>query len=297
MAIGAMLDRAVAFYVRNFVTLNAAYAFAWVPIIALQLLILPDLTAPLPSSADGDAQARILATLSRQMSAGGGVALIAALITPVGANALLVTAAGILDGSPVALGTAVGRGVRRWVPAVVALVLLLLLFGIVGSIAFFVPAAAVGLVVAGTAALSVPMSWIVGVPLGVAAVAFWLVLLAFMYIALGMCLVVVPLEEGNPVRAIGLALERTFDPHLRRRTLLVGLAYGAVQLVGLYALIGLAAVLAAVTHLTVPAALLGALGQSVMSALLLLFMLFYTRDVRVRREGVDLLAAVAEPAT
>ena len=128
---------------------------------------------------------------------------------------------------------------------------------------------------------------------------FALVLLlgfALVNVAFELSSVSVALEENNPIRAMGNGWRRAFDRALRRRTIGVALAYAAVELVGSTALLAVSALLQALTHVALLQAVVSAIGQIVIAGVLGVFMVVYARDVRLRREGYDLLRAASEPA-
>jgi hypothetical protein len=305
LTIGELLDRAITLYTRRFVALFAAYALVWIPLLVLNSLAHHDTLGlfgdlqrlfTLPAS-DVASRTKILREINAATSLNGwaGVTLaVSAIVVPLGNNAVLLTAAGFLNGVPVSLGVALRRAVQLWVPAIVVTLLAvgigIVVFGI-AMIGLFLLAFAIGLL----AVASKVAALVLGVVFGIGGLLIAAILAAVIYVIMGMGYVGLVLEQPNPFRAIGLALRRCLDRRLLTRTILVGLAYGAVQFVGIYAFVGLGLVTSELLHLSALYVLFVTGGGAVLNILLLVFMLLYTRDVRVRREGADLLQAAGTP--
>ena len=190
LTIGELLDRAITLYVRKFGALLAPYCAVWGAGLACSAFVL---------------------------GVTGKFALIAVPATLIANNAVIVTAAALLDGAAPVLRAAVSRGARLWLRTLAAVVLLGLVACTIVLVAGF------------------------GVALNV---------------AVAVALVSVVVEDANPLRAVDHALQRTFDSKVP-----------AVDLACVWG------------------------GGLLLTPLVLAFMLLYARDVRVRREGTDLLRA------
>ncbi len=107
--------------------------------------------------------------------------------------------------------------------------------------------------------------------------------------------VAVVTELANPMNAISTALRRAFGRGMKRRTIVGGLVVFAVSQVGTLPLLALGALAATTTHVdALYFAIIGA-GSVVLEGLVAAFVIVFAVDVRVRREGLDILAAEAPP--
>jgi len=295
--VGRIAGHAIRLSVRRFVPLFAAGAVVWLPLAIVQAFTLVDL-GPIDwralfaaAAAQHPPSAELQAELARLHRAGDPTMLLSAMLTPLGNVAVIVTAAGFVDGAPVALSLALRRAARLWVPALVVALLfeamtivimavaavILAVLAVAGfflAFAIFHPNAA-SLVVASAV---IPM------------LAAFAILFAIAFVS-GMAYVALAVEDPNPIRAVASALRRALDRPLFRRTMFVGIGYGAIQLV-----VGVAFTVAwlsgAFMHSGPIVAVTATLGGSMLSVVLLVFVLLYTRDIRFRREGADVLLAV-----
>lgn len=305
MTIGEILDRAISTYVRRFVPLFVILAITVVPAALIQLLAAPAVghmnalfaqMNQLPVS-DSVNRNRLLAQALGSFNAGTFAAVFVVgpvLLYPFSRTALIVFANAVLDGTPVSIATAFRAALRRWLPQNVtalaflvivgaAFLALIVAYAIVIVLVFL--AASHQRMVAGAAAVIVTIPFLLAV----------FALYALLNVAWELASVSVALEEPNPFRSIGNGLRRTFDRSLRRRTIGVSLAYLAIELIGMSALIAAGTLLASLLHQQLVSDVFSAVAQILISGVLATFMVVYSRDVRLRREGSDLLLAASEP--
>jgi hypothetical protein len=305
MSIGEILDRAITTYVRRCLPLFVILAITVVPVTLLQLTVAPgfthmsDLFAQMNRLPVGDTVDRNR-LMSEAFGSINGASVFALFILwpvilfPLTRNAIYTYADGLLENAPVSIGAAYGASVGRWVAQIVVVVgyfsmacvigfAAIVIFGLIGALVF----AAAGRGTGGAVALLVVL-----VP---SVLALWLGF-ALLNVAFELSSVSVALEENNPIRAMGNGWRRAFDRALRRRTIGIALAFSAVEIVGSLALLAVSALLQSLTHLALLQAVVSAIGQIVISGVLGVFMVVYARDVRLRREGYDLLRAASEPA-
>jgi hypothetical protein len=305
MSIGEILDRAISTYVRRFIPLFAILAITVVPTALFQLMAAPGIEhmnalfaemnrLPVSDMLDRN---RLLTQALGSLNFGALSAMFIVgpvLLYPFSRTALIVFANAVLDDAPVTIATAFRASVGRWLPqnvtalgylviAAVAFFIVIVAYVIVILLVFL--AASRQSVVAGTAAI------IVSIPFFL----FMFVLYALINVAWELSCVSVALEEPNPVRAIGNGLRRSLDPALRRRTIGIALAYLAIEVIGIGALAGAGAFVGSLLHQQFVSEVFSAGAQIVITGVLSTFMVVYSRDVRLRREGSDLLLAASEP--
>jgi hypothetical protein len=302
---GELLDRAVTLFVRNFVPIITVLAVVIVPIVVLQALIAPK-------------SGQVFADMARVFSAAGNrgatQAATAALTRDSGSSGLsfLLSAAGIVGrllmwsaviafiatmyaGSRITFGQAYRIGVQRWLPQVVvalaysvlgavtavplliAYLLVVILIGILAGFNQFIPAVVVG-VIGGLIVLT-----------GFAVVLSWV----FMMYELASVAVVT--ETSNPITAIGTGLRRGFARGMRVRTIVGGLIVFVVSYVGLLPLLAVAITLTAMTHIDALYFAIVGVGSVLLEGIVAAFVVVYATDIRVRREGFDIIAAEPPP--
>ena len=302
--IGETLDRAISVYVRHFVPLFAILAIVTVPVAIVQALTQPDLSslirevgqsAALPA---GDVAGR--ARLARELGATGPasawsalIILLSAVFSPLAATALIRFVSAVVAGAPLTVGAAYRGALARWLPQLVVGVAFV---GLTFVVTFAIGLAAVLLfvVVALIAAGSKGAAAIVGVVIFLGVGLVFAIVAAPIYLAWQQAAVSIAIEETNPVRAIGNGLRRTFDRRWFRRSLLVALAIGAISVISGIAFLTVGALFEVVFHVGPLAVLIASLGQIATQGLVLVFVVLYARDVRIRREGVDLLFAAGD---
>ena len=305
--IGEILDRAIATYVRRFLPLFVILALVMVPIAVVESLFTPGLThlvemltqlGRVPPGHPAESQ-RILQEFQRGSGTAAPVFLMyvaQGLLIPLADTALVIFAAAALDGVPVTIGSAYRAGVARWLPQIAVGVAFLAMLG-VAFVAFFVATVLAALAIAGLFALSHVIGIVLGIVIGIVAFAAFVVVVAIANVAWLMAMVSIAVEEPNPARAIGRSLRRTFDRLMFKRTIALGFAILAIGLFGSLAFVSFSAALAFVTHSDAVSALVSASGGVAIGGVSTLMVLVYVRDLRLRREGSDLLLlATGEPA-
>jgi hypothetical protein len=307
LTVGEILDRAISTYVRRCLPLFVILAITFVPVALIQLAALPgfthmnDLFAQmnrLPPQDVADRN-RLFGEAFRSFNFGAVFAMFVlgpVVLFPLSRNAVIAFTDAALDGVPTSIGAAYRVSFARWLPqivtgvgyfvifCVVAVMICLVLFVVIAVLAF---------------AIGVRNSTAIGVTvivLLIPSVAAMLLGFALINVAFELASISVALEEPNPVRAIGTGWRRAFDRALLRRTIGVAAAYLAVETLGMGALFAAGALLQSLAHVMVLQTIVSAIGQIFISGVLLVFMIVYARDVRLRREGLDLLHAASAPS-
>jgi hypothetical protein len=303
---GEMLDRAITLFVRRFAAIVAVLAVVSVPLIVLQALAAPHAAhvfgdlARVFSAAGNPAASRAAADAIAADDRTGPVTVIvllaAAIVRPLMWCALVTVLAAAYAGVQTSIGDAYRFALRRWFP----LILVSLTFAVLGGFAA-VPIIIVYLlvllaVVAFSAlhyTVALVIVGVVGVLLviGLAAVIGALVLMAYELSA-----VAVVTETASPVEAIGIGMRRAFAPGMKRRTVVGGLVVLLVSQVGTLPLIGVAAVVAAVTHVDALYFAIIGVGTVLLDGIVAAFVVVFAVDARVRREGFDLILPETPPA-
>jgi hypothetical protein len=307
MNIGEILDRAISTYVRRFGPLFVLLAITTIPAGIMQALGEPqirhfnDVLALLnrlpPSDVNGRNTLLFQALSAITPSTLLLLFVIPGLLSLLSRNALFVFANGIFDGVPPSIGAAYRASLPKWIPQIVAaFAFSVVAFAVV--FAFLIIAVLVVVVIAlvlrgaGNIAAGVGV-FIVIVP--VAGLTF--IIMALLNVVWELTSIGVALEGTSPFRALGNGLRRTFDRALFGRTIGVALAYTVVEFAGTGALLAAISLVRAFVHLDVVSDILSALATMLIGGVLAIFMVVYARDLRVRREGLDLLlAANAAPA-
>jgi hypothetical protein len=301
-----MLDRAIATYVRRLVPLFAILALIAIPAGILGAYASPGLAHVIEAlnristlaATDTLGRARVLGELNRYAAPGGWVGLFylfELLLYPLARTALIVFAAQTLDGAAPTIASAYREAVRRWFPQVIV-ALAFAGFAIVLGIGFVIFGGLAALALFAIALLSRPVAVGAGVLLALAVFAALVAIVALAYTAWLMASVSVALEDGNPIRAIGSGMRRTFDRPLLRRTLGVALAVVALDAFGSLAIVSFAGLVEYFTRVTLLYAVIAASAGILLDGLRTIFVLLYMRDVQLRREGSDLLLAATAPA-
>jgi hypothetical protein len=301
-----MLDRAIATYVRRLVPLFAILALIAIPAGILGAYASPGLSHVIEAlnristlaATDTLGRARVLGELNRYAAPGGWVGLFylfELLLYPLARTALIVFAAQTLDGAAPTIASAYREAVRRWFPQVIV-ALAFAGFAIVLGIGFVIFGGLAALALFAIALLSRPVAVGAGVLLALAVFAALVAIVALAYTAWLMASVSVALEDGNPIRAIGSGMRRTFDRPLLRRTLGVALAVVALDAFGSLAIVSFAGLVEYFTRVTLLYAVIAASAGILLDGLRTIFVLLYMRDVQLRREGSDLLLAATAPA-
>jgi hypothetical protein len=301
--LGDLLDRTFALPGRFWLRLFAVLAPAALGVALLQLAAEPALThffatlnrlIALPPGAAAE-RARVAAELTHAIAPSGWVTayfLGQLALFPLAQTAAFAFVEGTLAGRPPAIAAAYRAALPR-LPAQIAVLIAFVLMSWLLAVPFGLIAIA-GIV--STYALA-PLSHSAG---GVLAVLFFgafgaAVVLAVSagYFAWLMASASVATEDAGPRRAIERGLRRVLDPALRRRTVTVAPVLIGVNWLALLTIDSLGSVVAGAVHVDALFVLIPALAGVGIDGVRVAFVQIYVDDVRLRREGTDLLAASA----
>jgi hypothetical protein len=101
--------------------------------------------------------------------------------------------------------------------------------------------------------------------------------------------VAVVTERADVATAVGAGLRRAFGKPTRWRTLIAGLVAAAITFGGSLPTVGVAIGVSALLHLPVVYYAIVGAGSVLLEGLTTAFVVVYATDVRVRREGLDLV--------
>jgi hypothetical protein len=302
---GELLDRAVTLFVRNFVPIVVVLAVVIVPIVVFQALIAPKSGQVFTDlgrvfSAAGNRAATEAAT--QALSRDGGSNSLTFVLFVGGAiarllmwSAIVALIAGAYGGSRVTFGQAYSIGARRWLAQMVV-ALFFLVLGVISCIPLIIGYLLVAIVIGVLAGLQQFIAAVaVGIVAGLIVIAGFAVVLSWLVMTYDYAAVAVVTETANPIEAIGTAMRRGFARGMRRRTIVGGLVVFVVSQVGALPLIAVAATLTALTHLDVLYFAILGVGSVLLEGIVAAFVVVYAVDVRVRREGFDIIAAESPP--
>jgi hypothetical protein len=303
---GEMLDRAITLFVRRFAAIVAVLAVVSVPIVVLQALVSPhaaqvfsDMGRVISAAGNAAASREAADAISRDNQT-GPIALIvtlgAAVVRVLMWCALVTLLAAAYAGVQTTIGEAYRFALRRWFPLIVVSLAFLVLGGF-AAVPIVIAYLVVLLAVVALAALHQTVALVIVGVLGVLLVIVLAsVVGSLVFMAYELSAVAVVTETASPIEAIGIGLRRAFAPGMKRRTLIAGLVVLLVSWVGTLPLIGLAAVLTAITHIdALYFAILGA-GGVLLDGIVAAFVVVFAVDARVRREGFDLVLPETPPA-
>lgn len=287
-AVGVLFARAIALVARAPGPLLVVFAVVWIPQIAVVLFTQHQATAPVATA--GTPLETMRSFVQNQIAQAPYLAFML-LVAPLGNVAVIVTAFGYATGTPIAPAAALRQALGLWAPAVAVTLLgvtfiVLVLLG--ASIVLGLASAAV-LLILGNANREAVNGFAVAT--GVVGMLIGLGLMGFVWAALGMATVTLVLEEPHPIRAARTTLRRVLHRSTVRGTVRIGVIYLGVQFGAAMLLDVVAWPLANVAHGAV-AATVAAIGGALVTCVLLTFLLLYTLELQVDREGADLLAAV-----
>jgi hypothetical protein len=285
--VGALFARAIALFARHAGPLLAAFAVFWIPQIVVALFV--GHAAPAPVPAHQTPLDTMHALVQQQVSAAPLLAFML-LVAPLGNLAVIVMASGYVMGEEPAVGTALRRAAGLWAPAIAVT----LLGGVLTAVVLLAASIVLGLASLAVILIAGGVNHAAVAPFtmatGVAGMLIGLGLTGFVWATLGMATVTLVLEDPQPLRAARIALRRVLERRTARRTFRVGCVYLGVQLGAVVVLDAVGWPVENIAHGAV-SAIAGALGGAAVSCVLLTFLLLYTLEVRVEREGADLLAA------
>ncbi|GAC1420721.1 MAG: hypothetical protein NVSMB5_13350 [Candidatus Velthaea sp.] len=222
----------------------------------------------------------------------GLVLLFSFVITPLATTAATIGAARGYTGTMPAVRDLFREALRRWVPQLItALIFVGMAFGV--FVLLFLVVLAITFIAFALSSLSSAAALIVGIPLGLAGALVTMSLGMLVYLAWQLAFVSIALEEPNPVRAVARGMRRAFGRSTVWRSLLVALIVFVVSLIGSLVLGTLAGVLAFVTHVNALYPIVLAIGSVAINGLIVTYLVVYSYDVRVRREGYDLTVSLA----
>ena len=297
---GELLDRAVTLYVRRFVPIVAVLAVAMLPIVAFNALVSPnegrtfaDMARVFAAGSDRAASKAALDALSHD-GAGGAQAFtvffFSVAVRLLEWSAVVAVIAAAYAGTTTTFVEAYHLAARRWATQLVVGVIFA---GIAIVVAIPILIAYVIVIVA-VAVLAIAKATVAGIVAGIAGglviIALVAVTFGWLMMAYQLATVAVVTESMNPPNAIGAGLRRAFGKETRWRTLVAGLVVGALSFGGTLPIVAVAASASALSHLPLLYfALLGA-GNVLLEGLIAAFAVVFATDVRVRREGLDLIA-------
>lgn len=302
---GELLDRAVTLFVRDFVPIVAVLAVVIVPIVVFQAIIAPksgqvfsDLGRIFTSAGDRNATAAATDALSRH----GGSSTLSFLLVAVGMvarllmwSAIVALVATAYAGTRITFAQAYGIGLRRWLAQVVV-ALTFTVIGIVTGIPLLIAYVLVAVVIGLLAAVNQFVAAVAfGVVGGLLVLCVIAVVVSWVFMTYQLASVAVVTETANPVEAIGTALRRAFARGMRRRTIVGGLVVFVVSQVGTLPLIAVAVTLTALTHIDMLYFAILGVGSVLLEGIVAAFVVVYAVDIRVRREGFDIIAAEPPP--
>jgi len=303
---GELLDRAVTLFVRQFVPIVVVLAVVIVPLAMLQAYISPE-------------SARIFSDLSQLLTAGSPAAqrevadsmalhtgnagtvvafvMLELLVRLLMWGAVISLIASAYLGARSSIAQAYRVGLRRWLPQLVvafAFVVIGVLVGIPLFIAYFV----LILTVVATAALKLlAVTVAVAIMGGLAVLAAFVIAFAWVFMAYELATFAVITETSNPIEAVGTAVRRGLARGMRWRTVVGGLVVLLVSQAGAIPAVAVGALASAATHVDVLYFAVVGAGTVLLEGLVATFVVVYAVDVRVRREGWDIIAAEPPPTT
>jgi hypothetical protein len=216
--------------------------------------------------------------------------LLQLLVGPLAVTACVIAIARSYRGEPTSVGDAYRSALGRWLAQIVtAIVFIAIYIGVV--IAVSLASVAVVIASAFVYVFSHAGGFIVGIPLGIAVIAAYIASALLLFLAWQLAVISIATEEPDPARAVSKAFRRTFARPVFWRSLLVGLVVVVVQTIGSIILLACGGLLAAATHTGVLFLIVASIGSITLQALVVCYLVVYSFDIRLRREGYDLTLA------
>ena len=303
---GELLDRAVTLFVRQFVPIVVLLAAVIVPLAAVQAYISPESArvfsdmAQLLTAGSPAAQREVADSMALHRGNPGTIAgfvVLELVVRLLMWGAVISFIASAYLGARSSVAQAYRVGLRRWLPQIVV-AFAFAVIGVLVGIPLLIAYVGLILVVVATAALK-----LLAITVGVAIVGGLLVLAAFaiafswVFMAYELATFAVITETANPIEAVGTAVRRGLARGMRWRTVVGGLVLILVSQAGAIPAIMLGSLASAATHVdALYFAVVGA-GTVLLEGLVATFVVVYAVDVRVRREGWDIIAAEPPPAS
>jgi hypothetical protein len=301
---GEILDRAVTLFVRNFWLLVLILALVAIPIGILSYISQPDLTrmftdlgrvlaVPPGHSAQTTAILEQMSKANHLSTLTVVTTVLSWIVWPLATTACIIAIARAYRSESATVAQAYREAARRWVAQIITL-LAFVAIGVGIFIALTIAVLALSLVfglILGIMHSPRTAAIIMGVLFGlilffVGSLVTLLVILAWYLAAIS-----IATEEPDPARAVGRALRRTLSKEMFWRSALVALILFTVDILGSLVLAGTAGLLAAATHTVVIAIVIASAGNIVLNALVACYLVVYSFDVRIRREGYDMTVA------
>lgn len=297
---GELLDRAVTLFVRRFLPIVVVLAVVIAPLMLLEAMIAPgsarvytDLGRIVTAGGNGSASRAAIAALSRDSTTASQTVVIMLLTFAVRLlmwSAIVAYVAAAYAGTTLSLAAVYRTAVRCW-PAQLVVALAFLVMSTIASIPLFM-AYLVG-VVAVVALVSLKieaMAVVLGIAVALIVFGGFALVGSWIYMSYQLATVAVVTEGANPIAAVTASLRRTFTRQTWWRTVVAGLIVLAVAEGGALPMIALAGILSALTHAGALFYAIAGAGTILLDGLVASFVVIYATDVRVRREGLDLLA-------
>jgi hypothetical protein len=302
---GEILDRAVTLFVRRFVPIVVVLAMAIVPLLLCEALIAPgsarmftDLGRVLMSTNGGTDSTAAAAALARDQSGFGQfvvVMLLSLVVRLLMWSAILAVASAAYAGVTKPLFTAYRVALRCWPSQAVVAVT----FGIIASVLFVPVIVAYAIAIAGVFGLVALHAEVVAVIFGIVAaivvVGGFVLIGAWVYMTYQLASAAIVIESMNPIAAVTAALRRSVARQTWWRTVVAGLIALTVTQGAAIMFAALGLLVATLAHVTQLSFVILGLGTIIVEGVLAVFVVVFSTDVRVRREGLDLVA-LTEPA-
>jgi hypothetical protein len=302
---GELLDRAVTLFVREFVPISIVLSAVLIPLVVFQAVAAPksgqvfsDLGRIFSAAGNRAASQAAAEALSRD----GASNAVTGLLFVVGIVARLLMWSAIVSlvatayaGTRISFGRAYRIALARWLPQVV-IALTFAVIGLLVSVPVVIAYLLVAILIGILAGLNQFIAAVVvGVIGGLIVFAVIAVVLAWVFMTYQIASVAVVTETANPIDAIGAALRRGFARGIRWRTVVGGLVVFVINQAAAWPLLGVAAALTVLTHVNLLYFAITGLGSVLLEGIVAAFVVVFAVDIRVRREGLDLMAAEPPP--
>jgi hypothetical protein len=296
LGIGEIFDRAVTLYVQHFVLFSIISGFVVVPLSIAGYF------------ADAQ-QAQTLGEIFRQVGHPSrpapvtpaiapwffAVIVLALLLSPFMYVAAASAVGSIYEGRPADWPSAyavAGRHAGGIIMTAVCGMVIIMVVGFAGAIVLGVSFAITALLAASARGLAFVMI----VPLVFLALAF-IVAVMLCYLAVALAFETIGIEEAPFARAIGSGFSRVFNRSELGKAVLICLAFAALEIGLLLVSAGVSLLLAQLVHLQLLQVIVQAAISLCTTGFIGVLLAVYYYDVRIRREGLDLQAAISSLQT
>ncbi len=288
LTIGEIFDRAVTIYVRNFVPFTLIVLTLLAPLAILQYFALPSSASSLAQIAKqaSDPKATVSPFTNEQLALLFGVVFLAAIFAPFINNAVAVGVARLYSGDRPNYGQSFAKVFQRWLPLIgTAFVNLLILGGLYGFTVFVLMIVVIIGVTLVQPALPLAIAFFVLAGIGLLAVIPLFLMLLIVY---AFSTYATSIEDANVSRAIASGFSRVFGRKELKKSILMALAYIALEIGVLTIGLTVAVVLQMVLKLDAVQLVITTVMNAVLTAFLAILLAVYYYDVRTRTEGLDL---------